>query len=123
MSSLEQIEDNMSTFGEEQALSTDDMELLIRACDQFRSQIQITCTACRYCCSGCPMGINITDYLKIYNDYKVSGEWTLSGLSGVQSKGKTADCIGYSACSSHCPQSIKIPELMTELVKLSKMAQ
>ena len=123
MSSLEQIEDNVSTFGEEQELSTNDMELLMRACDQFRSQIQIPCTACRYCCSGCPMEINIPDYLKIYNDYKVSGEWALAGLSGVQSKGKPADCISCGACSSHCPQSIKIPELMTELAELSKMAQ
>lgn len=123
MSSLDQIKDNVATFREEQTLNEADMELLMRACDQFRSQIQIPCTACRYCCSGCPMEINIPKYLKIYNDYKVSGEWALTRLPGVQSKGTPADCIGCGACASHCPQSIKIPELMKELAELSKAAQ
>lgn len=120
MSSLNQIKDNITTFSENQALSEDDMELLMSACSQFRSQIQIPCTACRYCCSGCPMGINIPEYLKIYNDHKVSGEWALAGLSQVQSKGTPAACIRCGACASHCPQSIKIPELMTELAELSR---
>ena len=69
------------------------------------------------------MEINIPEYLKIYNDYKVSGEWALTRLPGVQSKGTPADCIGCGACASHCPQSIKIPELMKELAELSKAAQ
>ena len=78
------------------------------ACEKFRFQVQIPCTACRYCCSGCPMEINIPEYLKIYNDYKVTGAWALSYLPGVQFKGTPADCIGCGACVSHCPQSIFI---------------
>ncbi len=123
MSSLEQIEDNVATFGDDQALSEGDTELLMSACEKFRSQIQIPCTACRYCCSGCPMEINIPEYLKIYNDYKVTGAWALSYLPGVQSKGAPADCIGCGECASHCPQSIKVPELMAELAELAKTAQ
>lgn len=93
------------------------------ACEKFRFQVQIPCTACRYCCSGCHMEINIPEYLKIYNDYKVTGAWALSYLPGVQFKGTPADCIGCGACVSHCPQSICIPELMAELAELARTAQ
>ena len=48
------------------------------------------------------MEINIPEYLKIYNDYKVSGEWALTRLPGVQSKGTPADCIGCGACTAIC---------------------
>ena len=123
MSSLEQIQDNVATFSDDQPLSQADTELLMEACEKFRSQIQIPCTACRYCCSGCPKEINIPEYLKIYNDYKVTGAWALSRLPGVQSKGTPADCVACGACASHCPQSIQIPELMAELAELAKTAQ
>ena len=123
MRSLEQIQDNVATFSDDQPLSQADTELLMEACEKFRSQIQIPCTACRYCCSGCPKEINIPEYLKIYNDYKVTGAWALSRLPGVQSKGTPADCVACGACASHCPQSIQIPELMAELAELAKTAQ
>lgn len=123
MSTLGQIADNVATFSDDAVLSETDTKLLMTACERFRSQIQIPCTACRYCCSGCPMKINIPAYLKIYNDYKVTGAWALSYLPGVQSKGTPADCIGCGACASHCPQSIRVPELMAELAELAKTAQ
>ena len=123
MSSLEQIQDNVATFSDDQALGQADTQLLMAVCEKFRSQIQIPCTACRYCCSSCPMEINIPEYLKIYNDYKVSGAWALTRLPGVQSKGTPADCIGCGACVSHCPQGIQISQLMAELAELAKTAQ
>ena len=95
----------------------------VKCLPQVRVILQIPCTACRYCCSGCPMEINIPEYLKIYNDYKVTGAWALSYLPGVQFKGTPADCIGCGACVSHCPQSICIPELMAELAELARTAQ
>ena len=123
MSSLEQIQDNVATFSHDQALSQADTALLMEVCEKFHAQVQIPCTACRYCCSGCPAEINIPEFLKIYNDYKVSGEWALTKLPGVRSKGTPADCVGCGACASHCPQSIQIPELLAELAERSRAAQ
>ncbi|WP_455720595.1 aldo/keto reductase [Agathobacter sp.] len=118
MSTMGQLEDNLATFSDNESVNEKDTEILMKACDMFKNQIQVPCTSCRYCCSGCPMEINIPDYLKLYNSYKVDGQWALSGASEIESKGKPADCIGCGACTGHCPQNINTPEIMTELAGL-----
>ncbi|MDD6637929.1 MAG: aldo/keto reductase [Lachnospiraceae bacterium] len=115
MSTMEQMEDNLHTFSEDTALENADKELLFEAAELFKSQVQVPCTACRYCCSGCPKGINIPEFLKIYNAWKVDGPWALNDMDKVESEGKPSDCIACGACMGHCPQNIKIPEYMKEL--------
>lgn len=117
MSTLGQIEDNCNTFSDDAPLSKEDKEVLLKACELFHSQIFVPCTACRYCCDDCPMEINIPEYLKLYNDYKVDGPWALRGLSKIDSKGKPSDCIGCGSCTGHCPQSIDVPKIMEELAE------
>ena len=117
MSDLAQMEDNLTTFSEEGGLCPADMQLLLQVLEQFKNQIQVPCTACRYCVPECPMGINIPEYLKVYNDYKVNGPWALRGMERVESEGKPADCIGCGACTGHCPQNIDVPAIMQELAQ------
>ena len=118
MSSMEQIKDNLKTFSEDGELTEKDLEILKKASDLFRSQVQVPCTACRYCCSGCPAEINIPEYLKLYNTYKVDGKGALKDAGRIESIGKPSDCVGCGACTGHCPQSIDTPEIMKELGKL-----
>ncbi|MFV0465565.1 MAG: aldo/keto reductase [Lachnospiraceae bacterium] len=118
MSTLDQIKDNLKTFDVDEHLTETDMELLMNACDIFHEQVVVPCTACRYCCDDCPVSINIPEFLKIFNAYKVDGPWALSELSTVDSKGQPADCISCGACTGHCPQSIDVPEIMGELADL-----
>ena len=118
MSTLEQIKDNVSTFAEPEGLSDADVELLLRAAEAFKKQVSVPCTACRYCCDGCPMEINIPAFLSVYNSYKTDGPWALNQMGGVDSVGKPVDCINCGACTEHCPQSINVPEIMAELAKL-----
>ena len=120
MSTVGQLDDNLVTFDEEGGLSDDDMKTLIEVANQFKSQIQVPCTACRYCCADCPMQINIPEYLKVYNNYKVEGEWALGSAKKIESEGKPADCIGCGCCTGHCPQSIDVPTIMSELADLLK---
>ncbi len=115
MSNLEQIQDNVATFSGENGLSEADLALLLEVCQKFRSQVQIPCTACRYCTSGCPAKINIPEFLKLYNTYKVDGPWALHGMKKVESEGQPGDCISCGACTGHCPQNIDVPTLMKEL--------
>lgn len=117
MSTMGQLEDNLATFSGEMGLSQQDMQLLMAAGEKFKSQIQVPCTACRYCTPECPMGIDIPAFLKIYNDYKVNGPWALSRLSKVESEGKPTDCVACGACTGQCPQNIAIPDIMADLAK------
>ena len=120
MSSLEQIKDNINTFSTPEALTDEETEILMSACDAFKKQVSVPCTACRYCCDECPMEINIPDYLKIYNRYKTDGQEALKQLDKVDSKGKPSDCIACGSCMGHCPQNIGIPDIMSELSELTK---
>lgn len=120
MSTLEQIKENVSTFEDPDGLSDADAETLMRAAEAFKKQASVPCTACRYCCDGCPAQINIPAFLTVYNSYKTDGSWALNQMGRVDSVGKPADCVNCGACSGHCPQSISVPEIMAELAKLAK---
>ncbi len=120
MNSAEQMQDNLATFSGEPGLSDGDKALLLEAARQFRSQVQVPCTECRYCTPECPMEINIPAFLKVYNSFKVNGPGALWGLNKVESQGKPADCIACGACMGHCPQNIQIPEIMAQLAERIK---
>lgn len=116
MSTMDQIIDNVNTFSKESAFTEKDREVLMNACDLFRSQVRVPCTACRYCCADCPMQINIPEFMSLYNTFKVDGAWGLKEkAAAIESDGKPADCIGCGACMGHCPQNIDIPSIMKEL--------
>lgn len=120
MSTLEQIQDNVATFEADEPLTDADAELLMRACAAFKKEVSVPCTACRYCCDGCPAQINIPAFLAVYNSYKTDGPWALNQLEQVESAGKPADCISCGACTEHCPQSIPVPDIMAELKALTQ---
>ncbi|MCQ2558446.1 MAG: aldo/keto reductase [Oscillospiraceae bacterium] len=118
MSAVEQVEDNLNTFSAENGLSAEDEAIVTKAVEMFRSQLQVPCTKCSYCTPDCPMQINIPEYLRLYNDYKVSGPFVLREYGDIESVGKPTDCIGCGSCTGHCPQNINTPEIMAELAKL-----
>ena len=116
MSTMEQVEDNLRTFDDDLDFTTADRDLLFHAMDMFKDQMQVPCTACRYCCDDCPMGINIPEYLRLYNKYKVDGDWGLKPqLDAVESTSPPSECLSCGSCTGHCPQSIDIPTIMTEM--------
>ncbi len=117
MSTMDQIIDNVGTFRDDTPFTEADRATLMEACALFHNQLQVPCTACRYCCDDCPMGINIPEFLKVYNDYKVSGGMALGRASQVESKGTPEDCIGCGTCTGHCPQNIQIPDIMAEMAE------
>lgn len=115
MSNMDQIKDNVATFSDEAELSQADLDTLMKACDLFHSSLQVPCTGCRYCCDDCPMQINIPEYLKVYNAWKIGEGGIRQDLAEVESQGKFTDCVGCGACTGHCPQSIDVPAIMAEL--------
>ena len=62
------------------------------------------------------MGINIPEFLKLYNKYKVDGDFGLKDLlAKVESISPPSECLNCGSCASHCPQNIDIPSIMTEM--------
>ena len=65
MSTMDQIKDNVATFEDPDGLSDADAETLMQAAETFKKQVNVPCTACRYCCDGCPAQINIPAFLTV----------------------------------------------------------
>lgn len=118
MSTMGQIRENVAIFTDDRALTDEEEAILMKACEAFREQVQVPCTACRYCCDSCPAQINIPVVLEVYNRYKTDGPWALEGMKEINSKGKLVDCIECGACSSHCPQNIDIKAIIRELAMM-----
>lgn len=119
MSNLEQLKDNIRTFGDTGSLNDEDEKLLMEVCEKFHSNILVPCTSCRYCCDDCPLEINIPEYLELYNKGKTDGQWAIKeGVTELESRGKASDCIACGACTGHCPQNIDVPRYMQELTDI-----
>ena len=82
----------------------------------------VPCTACRYCCDGCPSQINIPDIFKAYNMHLTFGEHNrphlyYDGLLATGS-GKASDCVECGQCEAACPQHIDIIEKLKAASKI-----
>ena len=65
MSDMAQMADNVATFERLDPLSPAEEAILFAAADKMKNSIP--CTACRYCCDGCPQQLDIPDLLHKYN--------------------------------------------------------
>lgn len=119
MSTLDQIVDNVNTFSDGVALSEEETKTVYKAAALYRKYLTVPCTACRYCCDGCPMQIEIPQFISLYNEMKLQGRGGIKQkLEKVESVGKPADCVACGACTGHCPQNIDVPKIMKELAAL-----
>ena len=69
MSDLAQMQDNLATFDHPEPLSAEEQALLLEIAEGFKSAVP--CTACRYCCDGCPQEIDIPQMLRVLNELRV----------------------------------------------------
>ena len=117
MSHEEQMHDNIQTFANFEPLADDEFAIIDEVTQELLSMPQIGCTACKYCCDGCPMKISIPDVFRTVNTLRrYPDDWRsknfYSGL--IQRSGKASDCIGCGQCESVCPQHLPIIKLMKE---------
>jgi len=119
MSSMEQMKDNVKTFDKRDALSDSDTALVLQIAESIKNAVP--CTACRYCCEGCPMELNIPLLISQYNDMKVAISVNISQrLDALGEDKQASQCIGCGQCAQICPQKINIPELMKEMTEAFK---
>jgi predicted aldo/keto reductase-like oxidoreductase len=115
MGSVAMVEENAALFHERQLLNDKEQQTLEKARVAFMDALGVPCSGCRYCCDECPEGLDIPLLIRYFNEKNLGGEaWKIPGLD----KAKPADdCIQCGACMAHCPQKIKIPEIMASLQK------
>lgn len=113
MSNMEQMKDNVKTFSEGKPLSEDEVEMLFDIAEGMKNSIP--CTACRYCCDGCPQGLDIPSLLAVYNEVRFAPSVTaVLGIQSLPEEKLPSACIGCGKCAQICPQSIDIPQAMKD---------
>ena len=117
MNEVPQVEDNLKSFAEEKPLTEEERAALLTIAEGMKNGVP--CTACRYCCAGCPMELDIPYLLSCYNDYKYASSLTSSmRLDALAEEKKPAACIECGQCVHACPQGINVPEALKELAAL-----
>lgn len=120
MSNPEQMADNVATFQKENPLTDDELLAIKDLSDSMINPKIQPCTSCRYCTSHCPNQIDIPLMMSLYNEAMVTGaDWRqMMALNAIPKENWPQACVGCGACEAVCPQSLKIPQVMEDLVKL-----
>ncbi len=114
MSDQTQMEDNVSTFADSKPLTQEETEVLLKIAESMKDSIP--CTACRYCCKGCPMGLDIPMLIGIYNEIRIIPTVNaVMRIEGLPKDKQPSACIGCGKCMQICPQNIDIPTVMKDL--------
>lgn len=120
MSTLEQVTQNAAFFETRRPLNAAEMSALMEISAEMTSRDTVPCTACRYCVSRCPKGLNIPWLLEMYNEHSYSGGGFIApmALEALPDEKKPDACIGCRSCEKVCPQRIKISEAMAAFSKM-----
>lgn len=119
MSNFEQLKDNIKTFEEDKPLNKKEWDKLLSISSQMLEKKTLPCTACHYCTSHCPMGLDIPSLLSLYNEhcFTEGGFIAPMALSALPDDKKPSACIGCRSCEAVCPQRIKISEVMSDFTE------
>lgn len=112
MNSLEQLHDNISNLTDFVPFTDNEYKICENAAALINKSDIIPCTGCDYC-ADCPKGVKISSVFAAYNKYK-TGEITARESKELYSAidVNASSCVACKHCEGHCPQSIKISELM-----------
>ena len=118
MSNMEQMQENIRTYGEEKPLNKKEMDTLMGIAEDMVKKNVVPCTACHYCVDHCTQGLDIPRLLELYNEHAFTGGGFIApmALSAIPEDKHPDACIGCRSCEAVCPQQIKISEVMADFV-------
>ena len=117
MSNFEQLKENIATYSEERPLTEEEHAALMQVAEELGGRGTVPCTACHYCTSHCPMGLDIPHLLSLYNQLVVTGKGDFiapMALSALPEDKRPGACIGCGSCAAVCPQQIDIPGTLAD---------
>lgn len=111
MTTMEQLQENIETFREPDPTTDAEKELLQQVVATMANMVP--CTACRYCCEGCPQSLDIPKLISMYNEIGFDNPFTLRyTLDAMNAEELPSACLACGACTQLCPQGIEIPDVM-----------
>ena len=116
MSNMKQMQENIRTFEEDKPLNDEELKAIYSIADGMVKKIVLPCTACHYCTSHCPQGLDIPGLLALYNEhcFTQGGFIAPMALQAVPADKQPSACVGCRSCEAVCPQGIKISEAMVD---------
>ena len=119
MSNMDHMIENTKTFEERKPLTEAETDLLMDIAESMKDGVP--CTACRYCCDGCPQGLDIPMFLAAYNEIKyLPNVNSVMPIQFLPDDKKPTACIACGKCVKICPQNINIPEALKDMVEIMK---
>lgn len=116
MSSLEQMVENVDTFTQDRHLTQAERAALLELAEGMKDSIP--CTACRYCCDGCPMGLDIPAMIAACNESRFALTSNIRmRFDALPEDKRPAACIACGKCARICPQGIDVPAALRELAQ------
>lgn len=119
MSTLAQVQDNVSYMRDFTPLSAEEQAVIERAQAALGSVHQYKCTACHYCCEGCPQQIPIPDFLAAMNRKLIFedevGAKKRYAAAAEKAGVNASDCIACGQCEGACPQGLPIISYLEEV--------
>ena len=119
MTNMDHVTDNIRTFEEHKPLNKEELQAIFEIAEDMKNTIP--CTACRYCCDGCPKGLDIPTLISILNDLRFSPSVNSAMmLEFAPEEQKPTACIACGKCTHICPQGIDVPGALAELAEKLK---
>jgi predicted aldo/keto reductase-like oxidoreductase len=123
MSSMEQLRANLHTFEVDKPLTDEESAALSQIVEKMMARKSIPCTACHYCVSHCPQGLDIPRLIALYHEHLLTVEdggmafIAPMALMAIPKEKRPASCLHCQSCEQVCPQQIHISDFMTDFVE------
>lgn len=122
MSNFTQLKQNIETFSQSEPLNEQEWATLMSISEEMTGKKSLPCTACRYCTTHCPMGLDIPELIRLYNEHIFSGGGFIApmAMEAIAEDKRPQACLGCRRCEAVCPQTIKISEMMADFANKMK---
>lgn len=120
MSDPAQLDDNLRIFETDEPLNEREWNTVVGLGRAMTASKALPCTACRYCVSHCPQGLDIPHLLSLYNEHFFTGGGFIApmALAAVDADKRPDACIGCRSCEAVCPQQLRISEAMADFASM-----